>query len=204
MKSSSTLHGVIDRLFEHSFIFNINQILLDGGKHRPIRQFLADVPYASVIDLGCGPGNWVELARGDYLGLDTSPSFIETCREKYRDHPDKQFLQADVTDFDINESYDLGMLISVLHHLSDEQALHALRRTAAHARFLFILDLYPIDENPVSKWLYGMDRGDYIRAPAAQKELVAQAGTHRLLKEDAFYSWNRLYRHTIFLYESTS
>ena len=57
MEKSSEIYRFIDRLFENSLVFNLNQVILDGGKTRQIRRFLADVPYRSVVDIGCGTGN---------------------------------------------------------------------------------------------------------------------------------------------------
>lgn len=199
---SGSVKRFIDRCFEHSFIFNINQVLLDGGKHAPMRRFLSDVPSDAVIDLGCGPGNWVELAEEEYVGVDTSESFIDTCREKHGDDSNKQFLHADVASLELDRSFDLAMLISVLHHLSDEQIGETVDRLADHARYLFVMDLYPIHHNPISRWLYRMDRGNHIREPDQQRNLITASGQFQLVKEDEFHSWNRLYRHTMFLFES--
>lgn len=193
---------IIDRCLEHSIIFDLNQILLDGGKHRPMRRFLSSVPSASVIDLGCGTGNWVELADQEYLGVDTSKSFITTCREKHGSDPNKSFLQADAASLELDRSFDLAMLISVLHHLSDDQVAGTIDRAAAHADHLFVMDLYPIHQNPFSRWLYRMDRGNHIREPDRQRKVITESGQFRLVKEDDFHSWNCLYRHTLFLFES--
>jgi SAM-dependent methyltransferase len=190
----------IHDLFERPWVFNLYQTLVDGGKHRQIRRFLADVPYRSVLDIGCGTGNWASTARGPYLGVDLSPSFIAACHARYRGDASKQFLQADVASLDLAERYDLAQLISVLHHLSDEEVRRLLDGVARAARFFFVLDLYPIPWNPVSRFLYAMDRGDHIRPPAAQKRLILAHPAFRLVKEGAYVAPTGLYRHTLFLF----
>ena len=196
-RALNTLH----RLFEHPRVFNINQVILDGGKSQRIKQFLADVPYRSVVDIGCGTGNWAKLAGAEYLGIDTSPSFIAACQRRYGDDPQKTFVKADAADLQTDRTFDLAILISVLHHLSDEQAHRVLQWIARHARHFFVLDLYPNPRNPISKRLYAMDRGDFIRSPEDQRALI-EAHPFDLVKADDYYSYNRLYRHTLFLYES--
>jgi ubiquinone/menaquinone biosynthesis C-methylase UbiE len=199
---SRVFDRAIDRCLEHAIVFNLNQLLLDGGKHRPIRRFLSNVPAASVIDLGCGPGNWVELSEREYLGIDTSENFIAACRDKYADDPTRQFLQANVADLQLDKSFDLALMISVLHHLSDEQTIDTLDWIASHTDHLFVLDLYPNHQNPISRWLYRMDRGSHIREPDEQRRLILQSNQFHLVKEGDFYSWNHLYHHTMFLFKS--
>lgn len=202
MEKSSEIYRVIDRLFENSLVFNLNQVILDGGKKRQIKRFLADLPYRSVVDIGCGTGNWAKLANGKYLGVDTSPSFIAACQRRYKSDPRKEFLLADATSLALSEPFDLAILVSVLHHLSDPEVERLAEWVAQHARYFFVLDLYPNHGNPISEWLYRMDRGNYIREPEAQREMLLKEGQFRLIKQDDYFAPNRLYRHTLFLFES--
>lgn len=202
MEKSSQIYRFIDRLFKNSLVFNLNQVILDGGKQRQIKRFLADVPYRSMVDIGCGTGNWAKLANDKYLGVDTSPSFIAACQKRYKTDPRKEFLLADATTLTLSESFDLAILVSVLHHLSDTEVKRLTQWVAQHARFFFVLDLYPNHGNPISEWLYRMDRGNYVREPHAQQELLLKGGQFRLIKQDGYFAPNRLYRHTLFLFES--
>ncbi|MGD0016407.1 MAG: methyltransferase [Verrucomicrobiia bacterium] len=204
MNKSSKLYRSVYKFFEWSWVFNLNQIILDPGKKRQIVRFLRDVPYRSMIDIGCGTGNWTELARGRYLGIDTSPSFIEACKRRFACDSTKQFVLVDVTKLELAENYDLAILISVLHHLSDDEVLQLVHWVRVNARYLFILDLHPIRWNPISRWLYAMDRGNHIREPAAQRNLVLRQPGIRLVKEGDYRCPNGLYRHTLFLFESTA
>lgn len=187
--------------FEHPRVFNAYQAVVDGGKRRQIRRFLADVPYRSVVDIGCGTGNWAAVAKGDYLGVDLSPSFIAACRARYAGDATKQFLEADVTTLDRSERFDLAQLISVLHHLSDDDVRRLLDWIARSARYFFVLDLYPMPWHPVARVLYALDRGDHIRTPADQKRLILSNPAFRLVKEENYFAPTALYRHTLFLFE---
>jgi SAM-dependent methyltransferase len=199
INKEGSLYGHIDRLFESAFVFNANQILLDGGKTRQIKRFLRDLEFETVVDIGCGPGNWAKVAPGDYLGVDTSPSFIETCERRYRKDPRKRFIRADATTLDVHDPFDLAMLISVLHHLSDEQVLRLCRWVAASADYFFVLDLYPNPRNPVSRFLYAMDRGNFIREPGEQEALINRDGLFEVVRKNDYFCPNRFYRHTLFL-----
>lgn len=202
MDKSAGWYQQLDRLFEHATVFNVYQALADGGKTRQIERFLAGVPYETVVDVGCGTGNWAPLARGRYLGVDTSPAFIEACRRRYADDPEKTFVQADAAALNLSQPFDLALLISVLHHLSDEDVRRLLPWVAGHARHLFVLDLYPMPWHPIARLLYALDRGDHIRSPATQRALLAEEPGLHLVKASSYFAPSGLYRHTLFLYES--
>ncbi len=199
---STRLYRRLYNLFEHPAIFNLNQVILDGGKMEPMRRFLSRIPFESVLDIGCGTGNWVDLVPGQYVGIDRSKPFVEAARRRHRNRENASFRLGDVTQWNSDERFDLVFLISVLHHLSDEEVGNLLRWTAENARWLFVMDLFPNPGNPISRVLYALDRGDYIRTPAAQQALVLDTGRYTLFESDAFYSTSRLYRHTLFLFES--
>ncbi len=201
MKKTTHTPRFLREAFEHPWVFRLNQVLLDGGKTGPIRLFLEDVAYESVLDIGCGPGTWTKLARGPYLGIDTSPSFIRSARRRYHKRPDTAFVLGDATALEPERDFDLALLISVLHHLDDSEADRLLAWIARRSRHLFVLDLYPVTTNPVSRFLYAMDRGDYIRSPEAQAEIFLRRPEYRLVKQGDFFSLNRTYRHTMFLFE---
>ncbi len=199
---SRGLYPYIDRLFESAFIFNANQILLDGGKTKQIRRFLSGLEFESMVDIGCGPGNWAALAKGEYVGIDTSASFIRTCKKRYAADVKKTFIEADATTIDLGRAFDLAILISVLHHLSDEEAIRVCHWVARSARYFFVLDLYPNPRNPVSQFLYAMDRGNFIREPQEQENLLTRDQLFRIVRKEDYYCPNRFYRHTLFLLES--
>lgn len=197
----ASIYRVLQGLFDHPAVFDGYQTLVDGGKGRRIRRFLRDVPYESVLDVGCGTGNWATTARGAYLGIDVSEAFIRAARARYDGESGKTFRVLDPTREDVPGAYDLVQMVSVLHHLSDDDVTVLLRRVMPRSRFLFVLDLYPIPWHPVARLLYAADRGDYVRAPAEQQRLIEAAGDVRLVDQDDFFAPTGLYRHTLFLFE---
>lgn len=199
--TSSGLYRRIYRAFDNPAVFNAYQFLVDGGKERQIHKFLADVPYRTVADIGCGTGNWAVTARGSYLGVDVAPKFIEAAKERHAGDPDKSFLHLDPTEEDLPGRYDLTQLVSVLHHLSDDKTAALLERIIPKTRYLFVLDLYPIPWNPLSRFLYAADRGDYVREPEEQKRLLMEQGDVKLIQEDDYFAPTMLYRHTLLLFE---
>lgn len=197
--TSSALYRRVYHLFDRPAVFNAYQFLVDGGKERQIRRFLKGIPYESVADIGCGTGNWAVTARGPYLGVDVAPEFVEAAAARYAGDDSKRFVRLDATREDLPDRYDLTQLISVLHHLSDEQTTALLGRIVPKTRYVFVLDLYPIPWNPIARLLYAADRGDYIREPDEQKRLLLQDDRLELIQEGSYYAPTMLYRHTLWL-----
>jgi SAM-dependent methyltransferase len=183
------------------WLFDLNQVVLDGGKERHIVRFLDGVPRDHVVDVGCGTGVWSRLAKASYLGIDSSPSFIAGCEKRFRDDPSKAFVRADAASIRPERHFELAILISVLHHLDTDEVTRLLAWVSRSADRLFVLDLYPNDRNPLARRLYAIDRGNFVRQPEAQQALIESGGMMRVVKTGSFYSWNRIYRHTMFLAE---
>jgi SAM-dependent methyltransferase len=192
------------RLLEIPALFELYQVAVDGGKRTPVSRFLEGVPYESVVDLGCGTGAWSYLTKKTYLGLDYSSSFIEGCRRRFRDDGRKRFEMGDLESIELNERFDLALMMSVLHHLSDHQAEAVLESLRGNATRLLVMDLIPMRGNPLSRLLYRLDRGDHIRSVDQQRRVLTGSGDWEVEREDSFYSYNRLYRHTLFLLQPKS
>jgi SAM-dependent methyltransferase len=105
-------------------------------------------PEDRVLDVGCGIGR---LARplagylsidGAYAGFDVNAGAIAWCERRYRHHPNFRFVHADVRNARYNPggngeavayafpfddgSFDVAVLMSVLTHLTADEALHYL------------------------------------------------------------------------------
>jgi len=90
-------------------------------------------PGDKVLDIGCGNGRMAEIfvdSKIEYLGIDNSEELIKIARERFKDKPWVKFEVGDVLEVKSRkskvESFDLVLLIAVLHHLPSKQ----LRRRA--------------------------------------------------------------------------
>ncbi|QNM06843.1 class I SAM-dependent methyltransferase [Qiania dongpingensis] len=80
-------------------------------------------PGQTVLDLGCGNGALTEkldLAGAKVIGMDASAEMLKTARAL---HPDLTFLQADATDFSLEEPADAVFSNAVFHWIDDQDAL---------------------------------------------------------------------------------
>jgi SAM-dependent methyltransferase len=156
-------------------------------------------PEDRVLDVGCGIGR---LARplagylsidGGYAGFDVNPHAIAWCERRYRHYPNFRFVHADVRNGRYNPdgaaeavgyafpfddgAFDVAVLMSVLTHLTADEALHYLgqvrRVLAPGGRVLataFVLD--PDAPAPALRFVRTAD-GMAVVDPLLPEEAVA-------------------------------
>ena len=88
-----------------------------------LNEFVRTHDIDSVIEFGCGDGNWVSLAEyPEYIGMDVSESVLESCIQQFADDRTKSFLLYNPFCFH-NEGVlqaDLVLSIDVLFHIIDD------------------------------------------------------------------------------------
>jgi SAM-dependent methyltransferase len=96
-------------------------------KAEVVNGWVAEHGVTSVIDLGCGDGNQLSLAKyPHYLGLDVSPSAIRRCVERYGSDPTKSFAAIDPTAWSDPAGWfraDLALSMEVIFHLVEDAVL---------------------------------------------------------------------------------
>jgi SAM-dependent methyltransferase len=112
-------------------------------------------PGGSILDLGCGGGQPVArhlIERGfDVTGLDSSPTLIGICRERFPEH---EWLVGDMRALDLGRRFD-GILAwySFFHlHFDDQRAMFP--RFAAHAApgAALIFSSGPVHGEAIGEW----------------------------------------------------
>ncbi|HEY1067537.1 MAG TPA: class I SAM-dependent methyltransferase, partial [Pirellulales bacterium] len=137
-----------------------------------------------VLDLGCGPGSNTQwFLHADYVGLDLEPAYIENARKAWP----KRFEVADVSQplpSDLGE-FDLILVNSLLHHLSDEQVRKLfvnLQSRLTDDGFIHVIDLTLPPRKGLPYYLARWDRGEYAR-PAGELESLVTADYEAVLVE---------------------
>jgi cyclopropane fatty-acyl-phospholipid synthase-like methyltransferase len=89
-----------------------------------VNEFVRIHDIESVIEFGCGDGNWVSLTEyPEYIGLEVSKSALESCIQRFADDCTKSFLLYDPLYFR-NEGAlqaDLVLSLDVLFHIVNER-----------------------------------------------------------------------------------
>jgi len=98
----------------------------------------------SVLDVGCGTGELLNMFKADKrVGIDNSETMIEIARDSA---PNCDFLVHDMTDFDLEETFDLIMATAdVLNYVSDIEELKSVLLSVKkhmNKQSVFIFDMH--------------------------------------------------------------
>lgn len=120
--------------------------------------------HPSVLDIGCGIGQYSSVTEGEYLGIDLNLAYIDYARRRHG-HPNRLFRNVDVTTI-AKESrrFALVVMVDFLHHISDQQCIATLT-TASQLAQQHVVSFEPItyQPNPLGQWFVENDRGKYVR-----------------------------------------
>ncbi|MCE5208533.1 MAG: class I SAM-dependent methyltransferase [Chloroflexi bacterium] len=110
---------------------------LAAFKAEIINAFVIDNKIFSVIELGCGDGNQLQLANYQkYIGLDVSETAISICRRKFAHDPTKSFNLMQKYAGDIAE---LSLSLDVIFHLVEDEVFNQYMRTLFSAANRYVI-----------------------------------------------------------------
>ena len=129
--------------------------IVNGGWYSPaIEPLLQARETERVLDVGCGTGVYSRLVPGSYVGIDTVAARIRYAR-RVRGHPSQTFLAMRVQELGRvfpEKHFDKAMVISLLHHLDDDQCADLLRSLTSLVRTRIVIT----DPDPASaNWALG-------------------------------------------------
>jgi SAM-dependent methyltransferase len=131
----------------------------------------------SVLDIGCGIGQYASLTPGRYVGVDLNCPYVEHARRRRGDAAHR-FRCVDAAELVAEgERFDLVLMVDFLHHLDDRAAATVLR-TAGQLATAHVVSLEPVTEqaNRVGRWFIENDRGEHMRPHAELLALFERAG----------------------------
>jgi cyclopropane fatty-acyl-phospholipid synthase-like methyltransferase len=112
-------------------------------KAEVVNRWVAENGVTSVIDLGCGDGSQLGLAKYPrYLGLDVSPSAVRRCIQQYATDDTKSFAAFDPSAWDDPAGWfraDLGLSMEVIFHLVEDEVLDSYLRQLFGAAERFVV-----------------------------------------------------------------
>lgn len=128
-------------------------------------------PNLTILDVGCGPGDYSQWYSGTYTGIDISEQYIDSASSKY---VNADFMVCDATDYDLTQEmtkfWDVAVSIGLYHHLPDDEVLKNIKATLNHlkpqGKFYIFDAILPITfmSNPLGYVLRKLDRGKFVRS----------------------------------------
>lgn len=174
---------LVERISDHPVLFIFIRGILENdfkAIRAVVRQRLEPGAGVKSLDLGCGPGAFADMFRGDqYVGVDLNPRYVTHAQS----HCPGEFVCADARKTNLDSSYfDQILIFGLLHHLSDDEVSavldEALRVLRPGGRILAIEDIPSISKlNLVGRLIHRVENGEHIRPPEAYRSLYAEKAT---------------------------
>lgn len=152
-------------------LYNWVQKIIANPLHRQVGELIKskipDVYGNSVLDIGCGLGNYSLLfTNAKYTGLDADSNYIDHARKIFA-KPNVSFLVENAVAPQGLPSFNYIFSVGLYHHLSDKDtitSLGKLRSQLIDGGFMLIFDaVYPKNFNIPGYILRRLDRGKYVR-----------------------------------------
>ncbi len=133
--------------------------------------FVADNAVNSVLELGSGDGAQLRLAKyPNYIGVDVSPSVLETARREFASDVSKRFIHLDEIE---GARADLTLSLDVIYHLVEDHAFEShMRELFDRADCFVIIYASNTDENADSTHVRHRKFSDWVQRHALNFEFV--------------------------------
>ena len=106
---------------------------IENRRLRKSKEALNCLPTSRVLDVGCGPGNLLEMLDADKLiGVDISPTLLEQAKNRLSNKSNVELLQANAENLPFpDNSFDRIVCSEVLEHcLHPEEVVAEIHRVA--------------------------------------------------------------------------
>lgn len=140
------------------FTKRLHDLFLLSSLMRSFRLKRKALRKASIVDIGCGAGNYYRMLEEsglstslDYHGIDIAEKNIEICKTLYprARYPTASFSVGDICNMEFPErSFDIVMVNSVLEHLSLDALPTALSEVVRVAKDLIIINFFNEQDVP--------------------------------------------------------
>ncbi|MGZ5374787.1 MAG: class I SAM-dependent methyltransferase, partial [Aeromicrobium sp.] len=122
-------------------------------KAQVLNEFVQQHPIQTILELGCGDGSQLALARyPSYVGVDLSSTAVERCRRLFASDPTKCFFHASERD-GYAGTYDLVLSLDVIFHLvEDEVYKRYMSDLQRYAGKYIIVYSSNYDDDPERPW----------------------------------------------------
>lgn len=103
------------------------------------KQFVT-YPHKKILDLGCGVGTLLTAFHPQqYVGIDINLALIRLAQDRYAHREGINFICGDALKYTSKKRFDLITLISLAHHLPDQQLEILLNQLSKKITFSYLL-----------------------------------------------------------------
>ena len=162
----------------YSYLYSfIQKLILKKSLNSDAASLLKLLKVKNVIDIGCGDSDVLNYYKFDksqkYYGYEANSYFINKLKNKFKEKH-ILFFKKNINDINFNKfnpKNSIILMIGVLHHLDDLSIKKFLSKTKKF-KILSIDAVILQNQSFITKILYYLDRGNYIRYLNDYKKLL--------------------------------
>jgi ubiquinone/menaquinone biosynthesis C-methylase UbiE len=197
---------IVRKVFSKPFFYRyLRGLIFFGTRTKPIEKALALKSGDTVLDVGCGTGEFSTVVHSDqyrYLGVDMNEDYIVEATKSYG-NAYRQFKVLDILKMRFKEKeFEKSLYSGVMHHLSDEENLKVLAEMSRITRDRVVI----VDSNPaghfINNFLWKNDRGSFIRKIEDQCALVKKV--MEITEVSQFYVRSGVQQHSLIVCKPAS
>jgi SAM-dependent methyltransferase len=167
-------------IFSSPLIYSAFQNLMGahGVRTTLVEEFVRPILGCAILDIGCGPADILAyLPEVDYFGFDISDAYIARANKRFGMRG--KFFCQELTYSDVEKmpQVDIVLALGLLHHLDDESAITVLQLASQAlkpgGRLLTFDPCFDVEQNLVSRFLVGIDRGQNVRNGAGYASIAS-------------------------------
>ncbi len=163
------IDGLKNAVFDNPISYIYVQRMFGAHRHRKkCVDLLKPLENERVLDIGCGPAYVLDfMPKVEYVGYDTNEAQIRYARKKYG--PNCEFYAEAFTSCCAkkHKPFDAVLLLGLLHHLSDVEALGLLDVLfdvlKPNGRIVSLDPCFTNDQSTISRFIGKNDRGNFVR-----------------------------------------
>lgn len=168
-------------IFSNPAIYSTFQNVMGAHRFRIgfVDEFVRPFLECAILDIGCGPADILAyLPEVDYCGFDISDAYIERANKRFGLRG--KFYCQELTHADVEKmpQVDIVLALGLLHHLDDESAMAVLQLAfqalKPGGRLLTFDPCFDTEQNPIARFLVGIDRGQNVRTGAGYRSIASE------------------------------
>lgn len=172
-------------MYSHIYSF-IQKIILKKSLSSDAANLIKIIKVKNIIDIGCGESdifNYFKIKDNQrYFGYELDDYFIIKLKNKFK-KKNINFYNKDINQINFkkfNPKNSIILLIGIFHHL-DDQSIKKFLKKVNKFKFLSIDAVILPNQNFITKTLFFLDRGRFIRKLKDYKKLLVNTN-YKLLR----------------------
>ena len=165
----------------YSYLYNfIQKIILKKSLSSDAANLVRNINVKNIIDVGCGESdifNYFKIKNNQkYYGYELDNYFIIKLKKKYK-KKNVHFYNKDINEINFknfNYKNSIILLIGIFHHL-DDQSIKKFLKKVEKFKLLSIDAVILPNQNFITKMLFFLDKGRFIRELKDYKKLIVRA-----------------------------